>query len=47
MNTWKGFITGDESWIYEYDIELKSQSRVWKQIRRDRKNYGKANKKLK
>jgi len=24
-------ITGDESWIYEYDIELKSQSREWKQ----------------
>ena len=24
-------ITGDESWIYEYDIELKSQSRQWKQ----------------
>jgi len=23
-------ITGDESWIYEYDIELKSQSREWK-----------------
>jgi len=27
----KRVITGDESWIYEYDIELKSQSRVWKQ----------------
>jgi len=25
------FITGDESWLYEYDIELKSQSREWKQ----------------
>jgi len=24
-------ITGDESWIYEYDIELKSQSIEWKQ----------------
>ena len=24
-------ITGDESWIYEYDMELKSQSREWKQ----------------
>jgi len=24
-------ITGDESWIYEYDIELKSQGREWKQ----------------
>ena len=24
-------ITGDESWIYEYYIELKSQSREWKQ----------------
>ena len=24
-------ITGDESWIYKYDIELKSQSREWKQ----------------
>ena len=24
-------ITGDESWIYEYDTELKSQSREWKQ----------------
>ena len=24
-------ITGEESWIYEYDIELKSQSREWKQ----------------
>jgi len=24
-------ITGDESWIYEYDIELKLQSREWKQ----------------
>jgi hypothetical protein len=23
-------ITGDELWIYEYDIELKSQSKVWK-----------------
>jgi hypothetical protein len=23
-------ITGDESWIYEYDIELKSQSKEWK-----------------
>jgi len=26
----KRVITGDESWIYEYDIELKSQSREWK-----------------
>ena len=24
-------ITGDESWIYEYNIELKLQSREWKQ----------------
>ena len=24
-------ITGDEQWIYEYDIEPKSQSREWKQ----------------
>jgi len=24
-------ITGNESWIYEYNIELKSQSREWKQ----------------
>jgi len=24
-------ITGDKSWIYEYDIELKSQSGEWKQ----------------
>jgi len=24
-------ITGDESWIYKYNIELKSQSREWKQ----------------
>jgi len=39
-------ITGDESWIYEYDIELKSQSREWKQ-RFAEKNHGKANKKSK
>jgi len=24
-------ITGDESWVYEYDLELKSQSREWRQ----------------
>jgi len=23
-------ITGDESWIYDYDIELESQNSVWK-----------------
>ena len=23
-------ITGDESWIYDYNIKLKSQSREWK-----------------
>lgn len=23
-------VTGDETWIYEYDVELKSQSKEWK-----------------
>ena len=27
MNT---IITGDESWVYEYDLETKSQSSQWK-----------------
>ena len=31
MNSWKVSSKGDESWIYEYDFELKSQSREWKQ----------------
>ncbi|XP_018565941.1 putative uncharacterized protein FLJ37770 [Anoplophora glabripennis] len=26
-----GVITGDESWFYEFDVELKSQSKEWKQ----------------
>jgi hypothetical protein len=39
-------ITGDESWIYEYDIELKLLSREWKQKESPRlKNHGKANQK--
>jgi len=41
-------ITGDESWIYDYDIELKSQSREWKHKESPRpKNHGKANQKSK
>jgi len=31
-------ITGDESWIYDYDIELKSQSREWKHKESPRPN---------
>ena len=26
----KKFITGDESWVYGYDIEIKAQSSQWK-----------------
>jgi hypothetical protein len=40
------FITGDESWIYDYNIELKSKSRVWihKESPGPEKSHGKANK---
>jgi len=41
-------ITGDESWIYEYDIELKSQSRVETEtFAETKKNHGEANQKSK
>ena len=26
----KKLITGDESWVYGYDIEIKAQSSQWK-----------------
>ena len=29
-NLLKKVITGDESWLYDYDIETKSQSSQWK-----------------
>jgi len=49
MNSWKGSITGDESWISDYEIELKSQSREWKtqRLAETGKNHGKANQKSK
>ena len=41
-------ITGDESWIYDYEIELKSQSREWKhkdspRLKKSRKSKSKIN----
>ncbi|XKL68112.1 hypothetical protein PGB90_003603 [Kerria lacca] len=28
----KKIITGDESWVYEYDLETKNQSSTWKHL---------------
>ena len=32
----KKFITGDESWVYGYDIETKAQSFQWKRPEKPR-----------
>ena len=32
----KKVITGDESWVYRYDIEIKAQSSQWKRLEEQR-----------
>ena len=32
-------ITGDETWVYQYDPEMKWQSAQWKSIPHDQKNF--------